>query len=125
MYNIYIIHMCVLAKIDADLLLLFMYMGTKRFVAMGKRLMKMQHVMEELEKSIEDKHERSKVLEGLLGYIISSTQVYIIYIYHTMIHTHATIYIAIRACNSEFELMTINMNWRRRRLLFHRMLLLR
>ncbi|CAB4311890.1 unnamed protein product [Prunus armeniaca] len=45
-----------------------------RFVAMGKRLMKMQHVMEELEKSIEDKHERSKVLEGLLGYIISSTQ---------------------------------------------------
>lgn len=45
---------------------------------MGKRLMKMQHVMEELEKSIEDKHERSTVLGGLLGYIISSTQVYVL-----------------------------------------------
>lgn len=80
MYNIYYTYVCVLAKLDADLLVQFMYMGTQRFVAMGKRLMKMQRVMEELEKSIEDKHERSKVLEGLLGYIISSTQVYIMYI---------------------------------------------
>ncbi|TQD83650.1 hypothetical protein C1H46_030817 [Malus baccata] len=40
----------------------------------GKRLMKPQHIMEELEKSIEDRHERSKVLEGLLGYILSRTQ---------------------------------------------------
>ena len=37
--------------------------------------MKRQHTMEEVEKSIEDKHERSKVLEGLLGYILNSTQV--------------------------------------------------
>ncbi|KAK9996706.1 hypothetical protein SO802_021392 [Lithocarpus litseifolius] len=44
------------------------------FVAMGKRLMKRQHTMEEVEKSIEDKHERSKMLEGLLGYILNSTQ---------------------------------------------------
>ncbi|KAK2664616.1 hypothetical protein Ddye_003190 [Dipteronia dyeriana] len=45
-----------------------------RFVEQGKRLMKRQHLMGELEKSIEDKNERSKVLDGLLGYILSSTQ---------------------------------------------------
>jgi hypothetical protein len=31
--------------------------------------------MEEIEKSIEDKNERSSVLEGLLGYILTSTKV--------------------------------------------------
>ncbi|KAL5748702.1 hypothetical protein ACOSQ2_025999 [Xanthoceras sorbifolium] len=45
-----------------------------RFVESGKRLMKRQHLMGELEKSIEDKNERSKVLDGLLGYILSCTQ---------------------------------------------------
>ncbi|KAM7280706.1 hypothetical protein ACFE04_007840 [Oxalis oulophora] len=45
-----------------------------RFVASGKRLMKLRHVMEEVEKAIEDHAERKKVLEGLLGYILSSTQ---------------------------------------------------
>ncbi|KAJ4713602.1 Sucrose synthase [Melia azedarach] len=45
-----------------------------RFVAMGKRLMKRSNLMAEVEKSIEDKIERGKVLEGLLGYILSSTQ---------------------------------------------------
>ncbi|KAH9780764.1 hypothetical protein WN944_014932 [Citrus x changshan-huyou] len=45
-----------------------------RFVAKGKRLMKRHHLMDEVEKSIEDKIERGKVLEGLLGYILSSTQ---------------------------------------------------
>ncbi|KAF5730257.1 sucrose synthase 6 [Tripterygium wilfordii] len=43
-------------------------------VSEGKRLMKRQHIMEEVEKSIEDKAERKKVLEGLLGFILSSTQ---------------------------------------------------
>ncbi|PRQ15803.1 putative sucrose synthase [Rosa chinensis] len=45
-----------------------------RFVGNGKRLMKPQHIMEEIEKSIEDGNEKSKVLRGLLGYILSSTQ---------------------------------------------------
>ncbi|KAG2667855.1 hypothetical protein I3760_15G133600 [Carya illinoinensis] len=45
-----------------------------RFVATGKRLLKLQHIMEEVDKSIEDKQNRSKVLEGLLGYILSSTK---------------------------------------------------
>uniref|UniRef100_A0A2N9GHN0 Sucrose synthase n=1 Tax=Fagus sylvatica TaxID=28930 RepID=A0A2N9GHN0_FAGSY len=45
-----------------------------RFVATGKRSMKRQQITEEVDKSIEDKNERSKVLEGLLGYILSSTQ---------------------------------------------------
>lgn len=38
--------------------------------------MKRHHLMDEVEKSIEDKIERGKVLEGLLGYILSSTQVF-------------------------------------------------
>ncbi|XP_062159903.1 sucrose synthase 7-like [Alnus glutinosa] len=45
-----------------------------RFVASGKRLLKLQQIMEEMEQSIEDKNERSKVLEGLLGYILTSTK---------------------------------------------------
>lgn len=39
--------------------------------------MKRQHIMDEVDKSIQDKNERKKVLEGLLGYILSSTQVLI------------------------------------------------
>ncbi|XP_011047767.1 PREDICTED: sucrose synthase 7-like isoform X1 [Populus euphratica] len=45
-----------------------------RLVATGRRLMKRQHIMDEVDKSIQDKNERQKVLEGLLGYILSSTQ---------------------------------------------------
>ncbi|PNT09288.2 hypothetical protein POPTR_012G037200v4 [Populus trichocarpa] len=45
-----------------------------RFVAPGKRLMKRQHLMDEVDESIQDKNERQKVLEGLLGYILSCTQ---------------------------------------------------
>ncbi|XP_015883968.1 sucrose synthase 7-like isoform X2 [Ziziphus jujuba] len=45
-----------------------------RFVAEGKRLMKYQEIMEDMEKAIEDKAERNKVLEGLLGFILSSTK---------------------------------------------------
>lgn len=37
--------------------------------------MKHQTLMDEIEESIEDKSERSKVLEGSLGQILSSTQV--------------------------------------------------
>ncbi|KAF8407495.1 hypothetical protein HHK36_006629 [Tetracentron sinense] len=45
-----------------------------RYVGMGKRLMKLHHLMDEMEKSIEDKLERTKALEGILGYILCSTQ---------------------------------------------------
>ncbi|KAL9334776.1 hypothetical protein Peur_071957 [Populus x canadensis] len=45
-----------------------------RFVAPGKRLMKRQHLMDEVDESIQDKNERQNVLEGLLGYILSCTQ---------------------------------------------------
>ncbi|KAK9106456.1 hypothetical protein Syun_022467 [Stephania yunnanensis] len=44
------------------------------YVSKGRRLLKRQQLMEEIEKVIEDKFERSKVLEGLLGYILSNTQ---------------------------------------------------
>ncbi|GAU30111.1 hypothetical protein TSUD_295920 [Trifolium subterraneum] len=45
-----------------------------RLVANGKRLVRLNHIMEEMEKTIEDKNERKKLLEGLLGYILSCTQ---------------------------------------------------
>ncbi|XP_039682534.1 sucrose synthase 5 isoform X4 [Medicago truncatula] len=45
-----------------------------RLVANGKRLVRLNHIMEDVEKTIEDKNERKKLLEGLLGYILSCTQ---------------------------------------------------
>ncbi|KAK6925444.1 Sucrose synthase [Dillenia turbinata] len=45
-----------------------------RFIEKGKRLLKLQHIMEEVEKSVEDEAERAKVMEGLLGYILTSTK---------------------------------------------------
>lgn len=41
----------------------------------GKRLTKNPQLMEELDKSIDDKVEKTKLTEGFLGYIISSTKV--------------------------------------------------
>ncbi|KAF3320406.1 sucrose synthase [Carex littledalei] len=45
-----------------------------RYISKGKRLMKNQQLMEELEKSMDDKVEKDKLMEGFLGYIICSTQ---------------------------------------------------
>ncbi|CAN1180308.1 Sucrose synthase 6 [Linum perenne] len=46
-----------------------------KFMANGKRrVMKQQSIMDELEGTIQDRGEREKVLEGLLGYILSRTQ---------------------------------------------------
>ncbi|CAA0836163.1 Sucrose synthase 6 [Striga hermonthica] len=45
-----------------------------RLTGSGKRLMKFQHVKDEIEQTIDDKLERSKILEGSLGDILSSTQ---------------------------------------------------
>lgn len=38
--------------------------------------MKLHHLMEEMEQVIDDKSERDQVLEGILGFILSSTQVF-------------------------------------------------
>ncbi|KAK2987667.1 hypothetical protein RJ640_027919, partial [Escallonia rubra] len=45
-----------------------------RFTASGRRLMNPHHIIGEIEASIEDKLERSKVLEGSLGQILGTTQ---------------------------------------------------
>lgn len=42
--------------------------------------MKNQQLVEELEKSLDDKAEKEKLVEGFLGYIICSTQVISLYI---------------------------------------------
>ena len=51
--------------------------------------MKNQQLMEELEKSMDDKVEKDKLMEGFLGYIICSTQVntrlsarYLCFVFH-------------------------------------------
>ncbi|CAA6655810.1 unnamed protein product [Spirodela intermedia] len=45
-----------------------------RFVSKGKRLMKNQQLVEEMESALDDKAEKAKLMEGFLGYIICSTQ---------------------------------------------------
>lgn len=45
-----------------------------KFVEQGKRLMKLQHLMSEMEIVIDDNAERTQLLEGLLGYILCTTQ---------------------------------------------------
>lgn len=47
-----------------------------KFIVKGKRIMKLQHLMNEMETVIDDKVERNQVLEGVLGYILCSTQVF-------------------------------------------------
>lgn len=46
-----------------------------KYIEKGRRTMKLTHLMEEMEKAIDDKNDRTQVLEGLLGYILCSTQV--------------------------------------------------
>jgi sucrose synthase len=46
-----------------------------RYISKGKRLMKNQALMDEMERSMDDKVEKDKLMEGFLGYIICSTQV--------------------------------------------------
>lgn len=46
-----------------------------KYIEQGKRLMKLHHLMAEMETVIVDKSERTQVLEGLLGYILCTTQV--------------------------------------------------
>lgn len=46
-----------------------------RYIEKGKRIMKLHHLMDELNEVIDDEDVRTQVLEGLLGYILCSTQV--------------------------------------------------
>lgn len=46
-----------------------------KYTEKGKRIMKLPHLMSEMETVIDDKVERNQVLEGVLGYILCSTQV--------------------------------------------------
>ena len=49
--------------------------------------MKYRHMMDEIENSIEDEAERSRVMDGLLGYILSTTQVGdLIYVFWVLLH---------------------------------------
>ncbi|XP_062105534.1 sucrose synthase 7-like [Humulus lupulus] len=45
-----------------------------KYIEKGKRVMKLHHLMDEMERVIDDKVERTRVLEGVLGYILCSTQ---------------------------------------------------
>ncbi|GFS35293.1 sucrose synthase 6 [Actinidia rufa] len=45
-----------------------------KYIEKGKRLMKLHHLMSEMEKVIDDKTEREQILNGLLGYILCTTQ---------------------------------------------------
>uniref|UniRef100_J3LIQ9 Sucrose synthase n=1 Tax=Oryza brachyantha TaxID=4533 RepID=J3LIQ9_ORYBR len=46
----------------------------QRYVSQGRRLMKKHQLMEEFDKSIDDKVDKDQLLQGFLGYVISSTQ---------------------------------------------------
>ncbi|PSS00265.1 Sucrose synthase [Actinidia chinensis var. chinensis] len=45
-----------------------------KYIEQGKRLMKLRHLMSEMEKVIDDKTEREQFLNSLLGYILCTTQ---------------------------------------------------
>lgn len=45
-----------------------------RYIEKGRRIMKLDHLMDEMEEVIDDKVERNHVLEGVLGYILCCTQ---------------------------------------------------
>lgn len=50
-----------------------------KYLEKGRRIMKLHELMEEVERTIDDKNERNYVLEGNLGFILSSTQVLFIF----------------------------------------------
>lgn len=46
-----------------------------KYIEKGKRLMKLHHLMAEMEQVVDDESERSQLMDGLLGYILCTTQV--------------------------------------------------
>lgn len=55
-----------------------------KYVEKGKRLMKVHHLMDEMESAIDDPSERTHLLEGLLGYILCTTKVIFVFVYYPM-----------------------------------------
>lgn len=53
-----------------------------KYLEKGRRIMKLHHLMEEMEQVIDDKNERNRVLEGNLGYILGSTQVFLLFFFN-------------------------------------------
>ncbi|CAA2980298.1 sucrose synthase 7-like [Olea europaea subsp. europaea] len=47
-----------------------------KYIGKGKRLMKLHHLMGEMDQVIDDKAEKTQLLDGLLGYILCTTQCY-------------------------------------------------
>ncbi|XAR73616.1 Sucrose synthase [Bertholletia excelsa] len=45
-----------------------------KFVEKGKRLMKLSHILDEIDRTIGDETEREEVMSGLLGFILRTTQ---------------------------------------------------
>ncbi|KAG6385814.1 hypothetical protein SASPL_154695 [Salvia splendens] len=45
-----------------------------KYTDKGKRLMKLHHLMAEMEQVVDDESERSQLMDGLLGYILCTTQ---------------------------------------------------
>lgn len=45
-----------------------------KYLEKGRRIIKLHHLMEEMDQVIDDKTEKNQVLEGMLGFILSSTQ---------------------------------------------------
>ncbi|XP_022846824.1 sucrose synthase 7-like [Olea europaea var. sylvestris] len=45
-----------------------------KYIGKGKRLMKLHHLMGEMDQVIDDKAEKTQLLDGLLGYILCTTQ---------------------------------------------------
>ncbi|KAF5798456.1 putative sucrose synthase [Helianthus annuus] len=45
-----------------------------KYVEKGKRMMKLHHLMQEMETVIEDQDEKAELLEGVLGFILCTTQ---------------------------------------------------
>lgn len=50
-----------------------------KFVEKGNRSLKVKQLMEEMEEVIDDRMERSRVMEGVLGHMLNSTQVLLIF----------------------------------------------
>lgn len=50
-----------------------------KYVGKGRRIMRLDHLLDEMAQVIDDQKEITKVLKSLIGYILSSTQVNLIF----------------------------------------------
>lgn len=59
-----------------------------KYLEKGRRIIKLHHLMEEMDQVIDDKTEKNQVLEGMLDFILSSTQVQFLFILFTLLYIH-------------------------------------